>query len=116
MDIKTATAMAVAALGLAYAPAPAFAQSQGIITCQIDLGHFVEDSVAARDRLNARQLDDIRKLVDVSQGQCRSEPQLVMTNLRAFRQTLDLPTNQQARAGFDNAWSIPNQEMALLSR
>lgn len=116
MEIKTATALAVAALGLALGPAPAAAQSQGIITCQITLGQFAQDAVAARDRLTTTEADTIAKLVDVSHGQCRSSPQLVMTNIRAARTMMELPTTQQARMGFDNSWSTDSQEVAELLR
>lgn len=113
MERVKAVVLAAASLGLCVAATPAGAQSQGIIACQIVLGQFADDAVANRNRLNARQLDSARQLVDVGRNQCRSTPQLTMTEVQVTRNALRLP---RSAAGVGNSWSVGPEEVASLSR
>ena len=115
MDIRT-TAIAAAGLAvwLGASALPAQAHDQGIITCQIDLGLFARDVDAAGSSLQPKARDTARKVIDVGINQCRSGPQLTMTNIRATRQAIGLPSNPANRPQIANYWSVPSQDMASL--
>lgn len=115
MEIRT-TVLAAAALGLCLSAAPAWAQSQGILTCQLSLSQFAEDVVASKPRLNVRQLQDATQIVDVGRSQCRSGPQLVLTDIRAARTAMNLQTGRRMGDSFTDFWPAPSDELALLSR
>lgn len=115
MEIKT-TVFAAAAVGVCLGAAPAWAQSQGILTCQLTLSQFADDILASKARLNAVQLQDAAQIVDVGRSQCRSGPQLVLTDIRAARTAMNLQTGRRMGSSFTDFWPAPADEVALLSR
>lgn len=113
MDIRT-TALAAATFGLCVTTAPARASDQGILTCQITLSQFAEDVTASKARLSQGQLHDASQIVDIGRSQCRSTPQLVMTNVRAARNTMRLTSAAGPTHHFSDFWPATPQEEALL--
>ncbi|MGE5516511.1 MAG: hypothetical protein ACM31D_11900 [Bacteroidota bacterium] len=116
MEIRT-TLLTAAALGLLLSAAPAGAQSApGILACQIALSQFAEDASAAKASLSDSRLTDIRKFVDLGRSQCRSSPQVVMTETRTARTALRLHDSGRAVAQFSDFWPPTREEMASLQR
>lgn len=115
MDIRT-TAIAAAGLAvwLGAGTFPAHAQSHGIIACEIELGMFASDVEAAGSSLQPQAREAARDVIDVGIGQCRSGPQLTMTNIRSTRQAIGLPGNPADRPLVANYWSAPSEDMASL--
>lgn len=114
METK-AIAIAAAALGLCLSAEPARAQSQGIITCQITLSQFAEDVLASKARLSPRQLDDARQIVDVGRSQCRSDPNLVLTDIRSARTAMPLQSGARVSGNFSDFWPARPEELSSLS-
>lgn len=112
MTWKT-TVMTAAVLTL-FGAGAARAQSQGIITCQIQLSQFAEDVYTSKARLQPGQLAAARQAVDVGRSQCRSTPDLVNTNVQSLRQQLALSTGKRAGTRFDDFWPADPQELSLL--
>lgn len=113
MQIKT-TVLAAASVGLCLAAAPAHASDQGILTCQITLSQFAEDVTASKGRLSQGQLQDARQIVDIGRSQCRSTPQLVMTDVQVARKTMRLASASGPTHHFSDFWPATPQEEALL--
>lgn len=114
MGVK-ATILTMAALGLCLGATSAQAQSQGVLTCQIALGQFAEDVYAAKARLRPNQLDTARAVVDVGRSQCRSGPDLVLTDIQTTRIALNLRSGQHAGSRFSDFWPVSPEELALLN-
>lgn len=115
MEIKT-TVFAAATLGLCLGAAPAWAETQGILACQITLSHFAEDVAVSKSRLTPAQLGQARDIVDVGRSQCRSGSDLVMTDVRAARQAMNLQTGRRAGSNFSDFWPASPEELAVLTR
>lgn len=108
---------AAAMLGPLLAAAPAGAQSTpGILACQITLSQFAEDVSAAKASLSESRLAEVRKFVDLGRSQCRSSPQIVMTETRTARTALRLRDSGHAVAQFSDFWPPTREEMASLQR
>lgn len=115
MSLK-ATLCAVLIFGpMLVSPEAARAQSQGILTCQIDLSQFAEDIYASKSRLQPGQLANARQLTAIGRGQCRSTPDLVMGNIRAQRLAMNLAMGSRISTRFDDFWPASPQELSLLS-
>ncbi|HLO78492.1 MAG TPA: hypothetical protein VK196_18710 [Magnetospirillum sp.] len=115
MDIKT-TVVSAAAIGLCLVAAPVRAQPQGILTCQITLSQFAEDVYASKGRLPANQLHQARQIVDVGRSQCRSSPQLVLSDVRSARTAMKLDTGRRMGTRFSDFWPASSEELAELGR
>lgn len=113
MDIKP-TIFVAAALLACLGSAPAWAQAQGILACQITLSQFAEDVFASKARLRPNQISTAQQVVEVGRSQCRSTPDLVMTNIRTTRATMDLATGRRAGSHFSDFWPAPPGEVASL--
>lgn len=112
MTAMSATVFAAAALMCGVTAAQA--QTQGILTCQIDLSQFAQDVYQSKARLTPTQLSAARKLVEVGRSQCRSGPDLVNVNIRSMRQSLALSTGQPSAIGFSEFWPASPEELSLL--
>lgn len=114
MDTKITLSAVV--LGLVLAAGPAAASDQGILTCQITLSQFADDVAASKARLNASQLHEARQILDIGRGQCRSGPQIVMTDVRVARNAMRLSSSGNPTYAYSDFWPASPQELASLSR
>lgn len=114
MDSKTTLSAMV--LGLLLVAGPAGAGDQGILTCQITLSQFADDVAASKSRLNASQLHEAQQLLDIGRGQCRSSPQIVMTDVRVARNAMRLQSSGHPTYAYSDFWPASPQELASLSR